>query len=468
MNIYHYVLKASLLFLMSIQVFGQDCNLPLKVGGFGDRPHLYTGIPDGSNLKAISAGGAHVVAVKEDGTVVAWGSNEYGEIDIPTGLSGVKAVVAGEKHSVALKEDGTVVAWGDNRAGQTTIPNGLQGVKAICSRGSANLALKEDGTVVGWGYSQKGLYFGQLDLPNNLSGVKAISLGAVNGVALKDDGTVVVWGDNGNGQLIIPAEVKNIKAIAGGDYHILAVTQEGNVICWGNANSYLRDATNVKEIVTSPQIMVALTEDGKLIADGLPRISQVPVGLSGVKAVACNYDYTVYLAPVCNASVESADLPNASMEKPYSFKFNATDICNNVNWTIASGSLPLGLELSASGTLSGTPEESIEAQFTLRVKDETCEAQKDFLLKVNGIDNIVNPDFPGLQIYPNPAANFIDIKLTQASDNVSLTFFDSKGNQVLKTDNVSQRIDISSLSSGLYYIQLTSSQKTAHLKLLKN
>jgi hypothetical protein len=468
MNIFRDILTISLLCLISIQVFGQDCNIPINLGHFGDQSTILNDAPETSNFKAIAAGGGHIVAVREDGTVIGWGNNSYGQSNIPEGLTGVIAVAAGDRHCVALKEDGTLVAWGDNRAGQSTIPEGLQGVKAISSRGSANLALKEDGTVVGWGHSEIGTYSGQLDYPENLSGVKAISLGNLNGIALLEDGTVEVWGDNSYGQTMTPPGLKNIKAVAAGDQCMLAVNHDGTVVSWSNCFGTPKGLTGVKEIIANTLHIVALTEDGKVVAWGLPRIIEVPAGLSGVRAIATDIDFTIYLAPSCNASVESASLPNANISQPYSYTLNANGICDNPNWSVVSGNLPSGLQLSEDGTLFGTPEESIESQFRLKVKDKNCEAEKDFTLKVNGVDNIANSEFPDLQIYPNPAANFIDIKLTQMSDDISLTLFDSKGTEVLKTDNLSQRIDISSLNNGLYYIQLTSSQKTTHLKLIKN
>ena len=51
----------------------------------------------------------------------------------------------------ALKEDGTVEAWGGSGHGGSGVPSGLSGVKAIYSTGSAFAALKEDGTVEAWG-----------------------------------------------------------------------------------------------------------------------------------------------------------------------------------------------------------------------------------------------------------------------------------------------------------------------------
>src|SRR5204862_267054 len=82
------------------------------------------------------------------GTVVAWGGNNYGQTNVPIGLSGVTATAAGGLHTVALKSDGTVVAWGYNGSGETTVPAGLSGVTAITAGGYHTVALKSDGTVV--------------------------------------------------------------------------------------------------------------------------------------------------------------------------------------------------------------------------------------------------------------------------------------------------------------------------------
>ena len=82
------------------------------------------------------------MALKQDGTVVAWGRNGDGQTRVPAGLSGVVAIAAAASHTVALKQDGTVVAWGKNDAGQTTVLAGLSGVVAIAAGVNHTVALK--------------------------------------------------------------------------------------------------------------------------------------------------------------------------------------------------------------------------------------------------------------------------------------------------------------------------------------
>jgi hypothetical protein len=100
-------------------------------------------VPAGlSGVHAIAAGYWHTVALKSDGTVVAWGNSANGQTDVSAGLRGVRAIAAGFLHTVALKRDGTVVAWGDNLYGQTDVPAGLRSIMAIAAGGSYSVALK--------------------------------------------------------------------------------------------------------------------------------------------------------------------------------------------------------------------------------------------------------------------------------------------------------------------------------------
>ncbi len=91
-------------------------------------PDIVRGLTD---AQAVAAGGSHSVALKSDGTVWVWGSNSDGQLGLGTiggsdvtspeqvpGLDGVTAVAAGMYYTLALEDDGTVWAWGSNSDGQ--------------------------------------------------------------------------------------------------------------------------------------------------------------------------------------------------------------------------------------------------------------------------------------------------------------------------------------------------------------
>ena len=52
------------------------------------------------------------MALKSNGTVVAWGSNRWHQCDVPAGLTDVKAIAASQENNVALKKGGTTIARG--------------------------------------------------------------------------------------------------------------------------------------------------------------------------------------------------------------------------------------------------------------------------------------------------------------------------------------------------------------------
>ncbi|ULH17526.1 hypothetical protein MF271_20965 (plasmid) [Deinococcus sp. KNUC1210] len=170
----------------------------------------------------------HTLVVQPDGTVAGWARNDYGQLNIPAGLTGVVAVAAGQAHSVALKSDGTVVTWGDNLLGELNVPAGLNSVVGISVGALHTLAVKSDGTVAAWGFSNQG----ETTVPAGLSGVVAVSAGNHDSLALKSDGTVVGWGYNSGGRTNIPAGLTGVIAISAGNYS-MALKSDGTVVVWG-------------------------------------------------------------------------------------------------------------------------------------------------------------------------------------------------------------------------------------------
>jgi alpha-tubulin suppressor-like RCC1 family protein len=263
-----------------------------------------------TGVKAIAAGGHHSLALRNDGTVWAWGHNGIGELGIGTyvdkntavkvtALSGITAIAGGGNHSLALKDDGTVLAWGSDAYGQLGDGVGgaansnnpvqvvnLSNVTAIEGGDQHSLALKADGKVRAWGDNTYGqLGNGTLtdsDFPvtvNNLANVKAIAAGNGDSLALRYGGTVMAWGDNTFGQLgngisglgtksVNPAPVSNlsdVKSIAAGDSHNLALKYDGTMRAWGyNTYGQLGNGTNADSDVPVPMSIGGI----KFIAGG--------------------------------------------------------------------------------------------------------------------------------------------------------------------------------------------------------
>jgi alpha-tubulin suppressor-like RCC1 family protein len=196
------------------------------VVAWGDNTFGQTNVPEGlSNVTAIAAGAFHTVALTAGGRVVTLGRGDQGQTNTPPDLDGVATIAAGDFDSFAVKEDGRVVAWGNNGQAVAELPAGLKDVAAISARGSQKIALRRDGSVVAWGV--------QTDVPGSVTNVIAVAAGGGHLAALKRNGTVVAWGDEFYGQTQVPPELANAIALAAGGTFTVGLMAEGRAIAWG-------------------------------------------------------------------------------------------------------------------------------------------------------------------------------------------------------------------------------------------
>jgi alpha-tubulin suppressor-like RCC1 family protein len=252
------------------------------------------------NYGAVSAGLAHSVVLKPDGTVYAWGDNTYGQMGngvsggvqlMPVqvaGLTGIKAIAAGGHHTLVVKSDNTVWGWGRNTSGQLgdrSFTNRstpvqawqLTGVIAIAAGETHSLALKSDNTVYVWGGNGNG-QLGLNDQNNrdqpakitSLTGILAIAAGWNHSLAFPSTG-VRAWGSNSHGQIgngtsggnqLTPVQVSGpltgVKALAAGGTHSLAVLTDGTARAWGrNDLGQLGNGNNTNQ--PSPVTVSGLT-----------------------------------------------------------------------------------------------------------------------------------------------------------------------------------------------------------------
>src|SRR5919106_6183496 len=95
---------------------------------------------------------------KNNNQIVAWGSRSLGQSLVPGSLDEVVAVAAGSVHNLALRKNGSLVAWGGGPGsyGQENVPAFLSNVVAIAAGTYHSLALTKQGTVTAWGYNDHG------------------------------------------------------------------------------------------------------------------------------------------------------------------------------------------------------------------------------------------------------------------------------------------------------------------------
>ena len=154
---------------------------------------------------------------------VGLGDDSVAQCDVSYGLTNIVQLAGGGGHTLALKRDGTVLAWGWNYYGQTTVPTGLSNVVMIAAGYYHSVALLTNGSVVAWGLHSYPWSMAQV--PANLTNTIVISALSTHTMALSSNGTVTVWGyDQGSGVTAVPAGLTNVTAISAGGNHCLAVS----------------------------------------------------------------------------------------------------------------------------------------------------------------------------------------------------------------------------------------------------
>lgn len=265
---------------------------------------------------AISRGRNKGFAVKNDGTLWCWGQDQYGDLGINQASAVVSSPVqigaltnwaqvgAGTDHVLAVKADGTLWAWGRNNTGQlglnsgyldTTNKSSPTQVGALTTWSFAqasgkdsprytSFALKTDGTIWSWGNN----FFGALGLPQaNTHRSSPVQIGALttwdalfasplsnHSFALKNDGTLWGWGKDDQGQIGVngysssgrssPVQVtasSDWEYAAPGFEHSLFVKTTGTLWSCGNNNrGQLGLNLNTAQKRSSPIQVGALTK----------------------------------------------------------------------------------------------------------------------------------------------------------------------------------------------------------------
>src|ERR1051325_10157887 len=100
-----------------------------------------------TNVVAVAAGAYHTLALRGDGSVLAWGDDYAAPCDVPPSLTNALAIAGGGYHSLAATLAGKAVAWGDNTSGQSTVPVNLNKVIGVAAGAWHSLAWRRAGPV---------------------------------------------------------------------------------------------------------------------------------------------------------------------------------------------------------------------------------------------------------------------------------------------------------------------------------
>lgn len=436
--------------------------------------------------KMVSLGADFCVALKQDGTLWAWGHNESGQLGIgsfedkmvPTKVgmeSDWDSISAGYGFVVALKTDGTIWVWGRNDFGlgndpanPTNIPSQVgadNDWKFINAGGAHSFAIKNDGTLWAWGRNDFGQLgnglFANSNVPvqvGNNNDWKTIAAGTLFSLGVKTDNTLWSWGYNYSGQLgngaagfgteaIIPTQITTIpanewKCIAAGGRHSLAITEEGNLWVWGNNNLLalgLNDGSAYKAVPT----MIDNATNWKMVAGGYDN------------TVAIKEDNTIWGWGE-NTDGQLGDGSTINRASPVQIDIDGEwlfvdsglqhSIFLNEEGIFTSGGNNYG-ELGIGSLVGYTTPQSVVCPADLGIAENT---ELSFIA------------------YPNPVKEALFLRNVENLKIDEIQIIDNTGRVVLKKRNDDSPIKVDQLQSGLYLLQILSEKQWYQIKFIKD
>jgi len=249
---------------------------------------VLAGMPKETGWKMVAAGNNHALALRSDGTLVAWGDNSEHQLDLPTDQV-YSDLAAGKDFSLALTAidatgtGGKIVAAGNDEYRQVTnAPGNAEAYLQIAAGPSTGAALTHDGHILIWGRNDA---FNQ---PPQDAGYTDICLAPDWGFALRENAPeVLVTGPLSPGQSIRATDGSDIEIPFGSsfDHTHNDVTRvfgpEGKEILWANDET----ATQVKfpSETILPLSVVHGVPSGSTVTATVPYRATVtsPGGISG-------------------------------------------------------------------------------------------------------------------------------------------------------------------------------------------
>ena len=204
----------------------------------------------------VSAGSEHTCGIDNFG-VICWGSNNYGQLNIPESISNPSSLTTYFTHSCVIDDSG-LQCWGANYNGQLDIPV-LINPSEVSAGFSHTCAIDEVGAHC-WGSNSRG----QLNVPSTGNQLSNLAAGSSHTCV---DGRygLYCWGDNLNGQLNIP-NFDNFSKVTAGSGHTCGI-QENILLCWGD--NYYGQNTVPDNLINPSRVSAGFTHTCAIDDTGL-------------------------------------------------------------------------------------------------------------------------------------------------------------------------------------------------------
>lgn len=426
--------------------------------------------------ESVSAGLFHGVGIQTDGTLWAWGNSDNGalgngsisnDIDTPQQVGSAtdwKEVTSGYYNNFAIKDNGTLWAWGTNifvDIGSSIIFSGYGVPTQIgtsqwkTSSAGVNhfIGIKSDGTLWAWGKNDN-FQLGngtQIDSPvpiliDSSTNWKMVSCSLNRNIALKEDGTIWVWGDNyyplGITDLYsvvpyitIPTQVgtdTDWSTVSTGTYMLLAIKTNKTLHGWGTSmqGEYGNGAS-----IFAASVPTQIGTDTDWESIELQERSSFGIKSNGTLWVSGVNIYGV--------------LGNGTLTDVFTF----TQITTDTDWKNVSSSYVFTAAVKTDGSLCtwgtnfdgclGDGEDFIWAPYQVLTPQfiSTCS------LNTAAFSN------HQVSLYPNPVQNSLFIDTDEI---LGYHLYSILGSKISEgTLSVGNSIDCSNLTSGVYLLNLT-------------